>query len=84
MWWYLISENVGPSFIVLLSEKNDVLIATSCFLQNFGFSQVICFVNGTHIPINQLSENTPDYLLYVMLHIKLTGNMRWLWKIYQC
>ena len=57
----LISENVGLSFIVFLSKKNDVLDKTSCFLQSFGFLQVIGCVNGTHIPIKQLSENTHDY-----------------------
>ena len=44
----LISENIGPSF-VFPSEKNDVLNATSCFLQEFGFPQVIGCVDGTHI-----------------------------------
>ena len=37
----LISENIGPSFIVFPSEKNDVLNETSCFFQKFGFPQVI-------------------------------------------
>ena len=41
--------------------KNNVLNETSCFSQNFGFLQVIGCVNGTHIPIKQLSENTHDY-----------------------
>ena len=48
--------------------KNDVLNATSCFLQNFGFLQVIGCVNGTHIPIKQLSENTHDYFSYKLCY----------------
>ena len=51
----LISENTGPSFTVFPSEKNDALNATSWFLQKFGFPQVIGCVDGTHIPIKQLS-----------------------------
>ena len=68
----LISENVGLSFIVFLSKKNDVLDKTSCFLQSFGFLQVIGCVNGTHIPIKQLSENTHNYFSY-----KLCYTLNW-------
>ena len=57
----LISENICLSFI---SEKNDVLNATSCFLQKFGFPQVIGCVDGTHIPIKQPSENAHDNFSY--------------------
>ena len=65
----LISENIGPSFIVFPSMKNDVLNATSCFLQKFGFPQVIGCVDGTHIPIKQPSENAHDYFSHKLFYI---------------
>ena len=57
----LISENIGPSFIVFPFEKNDVLNATSCFLQKFGFPQVIGCVDETQVLSKQPSENASDY-----------------------
>ena len=56
----LISKNNGPSFIVFLSEKNDVFNATGCFLQKFGFLQIIACADGTHIPIKLPSQNAHD------------------------
>ena len=66
----LISENVGPSFIVFPSDKNDVLNETSCFLQKFGFSQVTDCVDGTDIPIKQPSENANahNYFSYKLFY----------------
>ena len=75
----LISENIGPSFIVFPSEKNDVLNATSCFLQKFGFLQVIGCVDGTHIPIKQPSENAYDYFSYKLCY---TLNCQAIWDAY--
>ena len=42
----LISENIGPSFIISPPEKN-VLNATSCLFEKPGFPQVIGCVDGT-------------------------------------
>ena len=64
----LISENIGPSFILFTSEKNDVFNATSCFLQKFESPQVIGSVDGTHIPIKQPSENPHYYFSYKLCY----------------
>ena len=60
----MISENIGPSFIVFPSEKNDVLNETSCFLQKFGFPQVICCVDGNHNPSLQKMHTIISYISY--------------------
>ena len=62
----LISENIDPPFIVFPSEKNNVLNATSCFLQKF--PQIIGCVDGTHIPIKQPSGNAHDYFSYKLCY----------------
>ena len=67
------------SFIVFIPEKNDVLNATSCFLQKFGFPQVIGCVDGTHIPIKQPSENAYDYFSYKLCY---TLNCQAIWDAY--
>ena len=62
----LISENIGPSFIVFPSEKNDVLNETSCFFQKFGFPQVIWCVDRNHIPGLQKMHTIISYISYTL------------------
>ena len=72
----MISENIGPSFIVFPSEKNDVLNETSCFLQKFGFPQVICCVDGNHNPSLQKMHTIISYISYTW-NCKPICNVYW-------
>ena len=62
----VLAKNIAPDLIRFPIEKDDVSETTRKFLKRFGFPQMIACVDGTHIPIKQLSENSHDYFSYKM------------------
>ena len=62
----IISQKLGPMFIVFLSTKNEVKEAASRFEAKFGFPQAIGCIDGAHMPIKQPTENARDYFCYKM------------------
>ena len=64
----IITSNLGPEVIKFPTEKDEVLKATSEFLNPFGFPQIIGCVDGTPIPIKAPEENVHDYYSYKMFY----------------
>ena len=60
----ILSEKIGPDMIKFPTGKDQVMEATSEFLNRFGFPQVIGCIDGTHVPIKAPTENAHDYFSY--------------------
>ena len=66
-----IAEHLGPLYIKFSSTKEELQEAASKFLLTFGLPQVVGCVDGTHVPIIQLTENPHDFFLFS----KLSGHL---------
>ena len=64
----ILTNKLGPDLIKFPTEKDEVLKASSQFLEKIGFPQVIGCVDGTHIPIKQPTEKEHDYFSYKMTY----------------
>ena len=64
----VITKILGPELIKFPIQKDEVLVATTQFLERYGFPQVIGCIDGTHIPIKQPTENGHDYFSYKMCY----------------
>ena len=56
-----IAEHLGPLYIKLLSTVEELQEAASGFSLKFGLPQVVGYVDGTHVPIIQPTENPHDF-----------------------
>ena len=58
----VISEELGPKYIVLPKTKGEVEELARKFYNRYGFPQCIGSVDGKHIKIKRLVDNPTDYV----------------------
>ena len=58
----MISEKLGPKFIVLTKTKEEVEEHARNFYFRYGFIKCIGVVDGTHIKIKRPVDNPTDYV----------------------
>ena len=69
----ILSKNIASCMIKYSSIKAKVKKANREFLRKFGYPRVLGFIDGTHIAISELHENTRDYFSY---KVKYTINVQ--------
>ena len=63
-----ISKNLGPTYIHLPKDEDEMRQKVSEFESKFGMTQAFGCVDGTHIPILCPVENSQDYFCYKHYH----------------
>ncbi len=61
-----INVAVGPQYLKLPQNVEDMKKLISQFESRFGFPQAFGCLDGTHIPLRQPTENSQDYFCYKM------------------
>ena len=61
-----INAVLGPEYLRLPKDVNEMKGMIGCFENRFGFPQAFGCLDGTHIPIKQPTENSHDYFCYKM------------------
>ena len=64
---YAISNHLGPKYIKV-PRGNELKQSVTSFQERFGFPQVLGCVDGTHIEIEKLTENSQSYFSYKMMY----------------
>ena len=59
-----ISSKLGPKYLHLPRDQDEMREKVSEFEMRFGMSQAFGCIDGTHIPIQRAIQNSQDYFCY--------------------
>ena len=62
--WEAISKYMGPKFISLPKNKDEMRVKAGEFEAKFGMKQAFECIDGTYIPIKCPAQNSQDYFCY--------------------
>ena len=64
---HAINKHLGPRYLKI-PKGDELQQSVTCFLEKFGFPQVLGCVDGSHIEIEKPTENSQSYFSYKMMY----------------